>query len=83
MKITVLTDLPGKIICASYRASNSNERGLIATQIKPSAEQRVHEIDIPVELCEHILEGTLINEIFKYKVEGIGKGAKLVRESAE
>ena len=45
--------------------------------------QQVHEIDIPAELCQHALEGTHVNEIFKYKVDGVGKTAMLVRESAD
>ena len=83
MNITLLTNLSGKIICARYNASTPFERSHIESQIKPTPEQQVHEIDIPAELCQHVLEGTLVSEIFKYKVEGVGKSAKLVRESAE
>jgi hypothetical protein len=83
MKITLLTNLSGKIICARYRASTPHEASFIGTQINPAPEQRVHEIDIPAELSQHILEGTLDREIFKYKVEGAGQRAKLVRASAK
>jgi hypothetical protein len=83
MKITLLTNLSGKIICARYRASTPHESSHITTQIRPSPEQQVHEIDIPAELCQHVLEGTLDLEIFKYKVEGVGQRAKLVKESAK
>lgn len=83
MKITLLTDSSGKIIGAKYRPGGPNERGDIATQMNPSPDQRVHEIDIPAELTTHVLEGTLVNEIFKYKVQGAGKRAKLVKHSAK
>jgi hypothetical protein len=83
MKITLLTNLSGEIIGARYRASIPYESSFIATQIKPSPEQQVHEIDIPDELCQHILEGTLDREIFKYRVEGVGQKAKLVKGSAK
>jgi|GEM_PF-3760249 len=83
MKITLLTNLTGTIIGARYRAGTSHESSHITTQIKPSPEQRVHEIDIPAELCQHVLEGTLDQEIFNYKVEGVGQRAKLVKGSAK
>jgi hypothetical protein len=83
MKITLLTNLTGAIVGARYRPNTSHESGHIATQIKPSPDQRIHEIDIPAELSLHILEGTLDLEIFKYKVEGVGQRAKLVKESAK
>ncbi len=83
MKITLLTNLSGKIICARYRASNPHESSYITTQIKPSPDQHVHEIDIPAELCQHVLEGTLDREIFKYRVEGAGQRAKLVKGSTK
>jgi hypothetical protein len=83
MKITLLTNLSGNIICARHGASTPHESSHIATQIKPSPEQQVHEIDIPAELCQHILEGTLDREIFKYRVEGVGQRAKLVKGSAQ
>lgn len=81
--MTLLTNLSGKIICAGYRAGTPNEGSNNATQIKPSPEQQVHEIDIPAELCQHVLEGTLVSEIFKYKVEGVGQRAKLMKTSAK
>jgi hypothetical protein len=83
MKITLLTDLSGKIICAQHRPGNLADHGHISTQMNPSAEQQIHEIDIPAELSTHVLEGTLDREIFKYKVEGAGNRAKLVRTSAK
>jgi len=83
MKITLLTDLSGNIICAKYRPGNTDGRSNIMTQMNPSSEQRVHEIDISVELSTVALEGTLDREIFKYKVEGAGNRAKLVRTSAK
>jgi hypothetical protein len=82
MKITLLTNLSGEIVGARYRAGAPGESSPIATQINTSPEQRVHEIDIPAELHSHVLEGTLVSEIFKYRVEGVGKRAKLVRASA-
>lgn len=83
MKITLLTNSSGEIICASYRASTAYESSHLATQIKPSPEQQVHEIDVPAEFSQHILEGTLDTEIFNYSVEGVGERAKLVRRSAK
>jgi hypothetical protein len=83
MKITLLTDLSGKIICATYRKSNYPERSPSATQISPSPEQQLHHLDIPAELHGHVLDDTLELEIFKYKVDGTGERAKLVKESAK
>jgi hypothetical protein len=82
MKITLLTNLSGEIIGAKYRAITPHETSHITTQITPSPEQAVHEIDIPAELSQHILEGTLDSEIFNYRVEGDGQNAKLVRGAA-
>jgi hypothetical protein len=79
MKITLLTTLAGEIICAKYRLSPPHENSNITTQVTPSPEQKLHEIDIPAELCQHILEGTLDSEIFKYRVEGVDEQAKLVK----
>jgi hypothetical protein len=83
MKITLLTNLSGRIICARYRANTPHESSNIATQINPSPEQQVHEIDIPAELCQYVLEGTLDREIFNYRVEGVGQKAKLVKGAAK
>ena len=52
-------------------------------QIKTSPEQEVHEIDIPAELFQHILENTIDREIFNYRVERVGQEAKLVKRSAK
>jgi hypothetical protein len=83
MKITLLTNLSGEIICATYRASIPAQTTFIATQIKPSPEQQVYEIDIPAELSQYILEGTIDREIFNYKVERVGQEAKLVKGPAK
>ena len=83
MKITLLTNLSGEIICARPRASTPRENSLMTTQIKPSSEQWVHEIDVPAELFQHILENTIDREIFNYRVEGVGQEAKLVKGSAK
>lgn len=84
MKITLLTDLSGEIICARYRASSPHESSsLITTQITPAPEQKLHEFDLPAELSNHILEGTLDSEIFNYRVEGTGEKATLVKISAK
>jgi hypothetical protein len=83
MKITLLTNKSGEILCASHHAGIPHESDFITTQIKPSPEQEVHEIDIPSELYQHILEGTIDREIFHYKVERVGKEAKLVKGSAK
>jgi hypothetical protein len=80
MKITLLTNLSGKIIGARYYPNELGENGQIKTQIVPTPEQQVHEIDIPAELSQHITEGTLAHEIFNYRVEGIGQAAILIRE---
>jgi hypothetical protein len=83
MKITLLTNLSGEIIYATYRASIPAQTTFTATQIKPSPEQEVHEIDIPAELSQHVLEGTIDSEIFNYRIERAGQGAKLVKGSAK
>ena len=83
MKITLLTTLSGEIICAKYRLGPAHENSNITTQITPSPEQELHEIDIPAELSQHVLEGTLDSTIFNYRVEGVGEQAKLVKGSAK
>jgi hypothetical protein len=83
MKITLLTNLSGEIICAKYRVSTPHKTSDITSQITPSPEQELHEIDIPAELYPHILEGTLDSEIFNYRVEGAGEQARLVKGSAK
>ncbi len=83
MKITLLTNSSGEILCARYRANTPHQSSHITTQIEPSPDQELHEIDIPVELSHHILEGTLDSEIFNYRVEGVGEKAKLVKGSAK
>jgi hypothetical protein len=83
MKITLLTNLSGEIIGASHRANVPLAGTTILTQIRPSAEQEVHEIDIPAELSQHILDGTIDREIFNYRVERAGQEAKLVKRSAK
>jgi hypothetical protein len=81
MKITLLTNLSGEILGAGHRTGVPDVNSLITTQIKPSPEQEVHEIDIPAELSQHILEGTIDREIFNYRVEKVGREAKLVKGS--
>jgi hypothetical protein len=83
MKITLLTDLSGKIICASYRQSNYPGQSTISTQISPTPEQQLNNLDIPAELHGHVLDDTLELEIFNYKVDGTGENAKLVKESGK
>jgi hypothetical protein len=83
MKITLLTNMSGEIIGASHRVSVPPVNSNILTQIRPSAEQEVHEIDIPAELSQHMLDGTIDREIFNYKVERVGQEAKLVKRSAK
>jgi hypothetical protein len=83
MKITLLTNLSGEIICAKYRLSTPHKSNNITTEITPSPEQELHEIDIPAGLYQHIVEGTLDSEIFNYRVEGAGEQARLVKGSAK
>jgi hypothetical protein len=83
MKITLLTNKSGEILCASHRAGIPHESSFISTQIKPSPEQEVHEMDLPAELYQHILENTIDREIFNYRVERVGQEAKLVKGSAK
>jgi hypothetical protein len=79
MRITLLTNKAGEIICANHRADVSHESSVITTQIKPSPDQEVHEIELPDALSQHIVEGTIDREIFNYRVERTGREAKLVK----
>ena len=67
----------------AIRQVSPQQSSFITMQIKTSPEQEVHEIDIPAELFQHILENTIDREIFNYRVERVGQEAKLVKPSAK
>ena len=83
MKLSVLTDQSGKILAAQYEASPTlplpppSRRN--TTKIRPSAGQSLHEVEIPAELQQHVLENTLATEIFKYRAERHGEVIRLVK----
>lgn len=86
MKLHVLTDQSGDILAAHYTAAfpparRSRTSGSSMTRIKPSEGESVHEVELPAELHQHILENTFSTEIFKYKVERHGEVMRLTRIS--
>jgi hypothetical protein len=81
MKLTVLTDQAGKVLATQYTPGLVGTGSPGRTKIQASTGQQVHEVDIPAELQQHLLENTLAQEISKYRVERHGKTAKLVKGS--
>lgn len=82
MKLSVLTDQTGRILASKYAASPSLPLPPPAiTDILPSEGESLHEVEIPLELQQHILQDTLATEIFKYRVESQGEMTRLVKIS--
>ncbi|EJR51655.1 hypothetical protein IIO_06308 [Bacillus cereus VD115] len=81
MKLSVLTDQTGRIIATQYVDSPIMPQQQFISKIMSSEGQLLHEVEIPSELQQHILQNTFATEIFKYKVEDHDKITKLVKLS--
>ncbi|MEK4070035.1 hypothetical protein [Peribacillus sp. FSL R5-0717] len=82
MKLSVLIDQNGEILAAKYSASPTLPLPPpVITEIVPSEGESLHEVEIPLELQQHILQDTLATEIFKYRVEDQGEMTRLVKIS--
>ncbi|EOO24769.1 hypothetical protein IIU_06614 [Bacillus cereus VD133] len=81
MKLSVLTDQTGRIIATQYVDSPIMPQQQFISKIMSSEGQLLHEVEIPLELQQHILQNTFATEIFKYKVEDHDKITKLVKLS--
>ncbi|MGX9135762.1 hypothetical protein ACWV26_15580 [Rummeliibacillus sp. JY-2-4R] len=82
MKISVLADHTGKILATQYNSITSPTLPLpppSKTRIKPYEGQLLHEVELALELQQHILQNTFATEIFKYRVEQNGEITKLVK----
>jgi hypothetical protein len=82
MRLNVLTDDAGRIF-ATHAASPTlplpPPAPAISTVIRPSEGQALHNVELHPELAQHVLGNTLLEELGKWKVEGHGKSAKLVK----
>ncbi|MGE7875527.1 hypothetical protein [Streptomyces venezuelae] len=81
MKLSVLTDQTGRIIATQYIDSPILPQQQSISKIMPSEGQLLHEVELPSELQQHILQNTFATEIFSYKVEDHGEITKLVKLS--
>jgi hypothetical protein len=83
MKLSVLIDQSGKILATQYTSLTtlppvpSSHRS--TNKIRPSVGQSLHEIELPTELEQHVLENTFAREIFKYRAERQGEVIRLIK----
>jgi hypothetical protein len=82
MTLNLLTDDAGRII-ATHVASPTiplpPPSPGISTAIRPAKGQSLHQVELNPELAQHVLGNTLLEELGKWKVEGHGKSARLVK----
>jgi hypothetical protein len=83
MKVNILADQSGKILSVGYMDSSPELilGNKCSTSFSPSEGQSIIELDLPDELYRHIVENTLGQEIFKYRVESQDDKKKLVKTS--
>ena len=80
MKLHVLTDGNGRIFAAqALTPSIPIPPPSLSTVIRVGTGQSLHQVELHPELALHALEYTLLAELQKWKVEGRGESAKLVK----
>ncbi|HXN47945.1 MAG TPA: hypothetical protein VN893_14965 [Bryobacteraceae bacterium] len=82
MTLHVLTDDAGEIIATHVAAPTlplPPPSPAISTLIRPSAGQSLHQVELNPELAQHVLQNTLLEELGRWKVEGQGTSARLVK----
>jgi hypothetical protein len=82
MQLNVLTGEDGGILAVHFTTPSipiPPPSRATSTAMRPAQGQSLHHVELHSELAQHVLANTLIQELQKWKVEGHGKSAKLVK----